>query len=69
MWPLSRKANPKQFQNLVGEESFFQGMVKMILSGFKATDVFVLTGKDYIETVSKQVPELPQENIIFKPKY
>ncbi len=68
MWPLSRKENPKQFQKIVGEESFFQAMVKMILSGFSAEDVFVLTGKDYLETVAQQVPQVPKENIIGEPE-
>lgn len=68
MWPLSRKEMPKQFQKLVGETSMFQQMVEMVLSGFSAEDVFVLTGKDFIDLVKKQVPKVPVENIIGEPE-
>lgn len=68
MWPLSRKSLPKQFQKLVGERSMFAQMVSMVLSGFKAEDVFVLTGKDYLEVVQQQAPTLPKENIIGEPE-
>ncbi len=68
MWPLSRKAMPKQFQNLIGEKSMFQQMVEMVLSGFPAEEVFVLTGKSYIDLVRKQVPKIPKENIVGEPE-
>ncbi len=68
MWPLSRKAMPKQFQKLVGETSMFQQMVEMVLSGFSKTDVFILTGKDFVDIVKKQVPDIPAENIIGEPE-
>ncbi len=67
MWPLSRNSMPKQFQNLVGDTSMFQQMMAMVLSGFKAKDVFVLTGRDFVDLVGKQVPEIPKENIIGEP--
>lgn len=68
MWPLSRKIMPKQFQNLINESSLFQDMVRMVLRGFDKNDVFVMTGKEYIDIVKKQVPELPTENIIGEPE-
>ena len=68
MWPLSRQSLPKQFQNLVGETSMFQQMVSMVLSGFDSKDVFILTGKDFVDLVAKQVPEIPKENIIGEPE-
>lgn len=68
MWPLSRQESPKQFQNLVGEESFFQNMVRMVLSGFPKEDVFVLTGEKYKQIVAEQVPEITKENIIGEPE-
>lgn len=68
MWPLSRKDMPKQFQNLVGDTSMFQQMMAMVLSGFDKKDVFVLTGKNYIDLVAKQIPSLPKDNIIGEPE-
>ncbi|MDP2671591.1 MAG: sugar phosphate nucleotidyltransferase [bacterium] len=68
MWPLSRQALPKQFQKLIDDESLFQAMVKRILTGFDPEDVFVLTGKDYLETVAEQAPHLKPENILGEPE-
>ncbi len=68
MWPISREDMPKQFQNLVGDQSFFQQMMNMVLSGFSSADVFVLTGEKYIDVVKKQIPELPEENILGEPE-
>lgn len=68
MWPLSRQEMPKQFQNLVGDRSLFQQMVDMVLSGFSAKDVFVLTGEKYLDVVKKQAPTIPQENLIGEPE-
>lgn len=68
MWPLSRQDSPKQFQKLVGDQSFFQGMAKMVLSGFPKEDVYVLTGEAYKQVVMEQVPELLEENIILEPE-
>lgn len=68
MWPLSRQEMPKQFQNLVGDKSLFQQMVDMVLSGFSATDVFVLTGEKYLDVVKQQVPQIPEQNLIGEPE-
>lgn len=68
MWPLSRRDLPKQFQNLVGEKSMFQQMVDNILEGFDPKDVFILTGKNYLDIVKEQVPQLDEQNIIGEPE-
>lgn len=68
MWPLSRKSMPKQFQNIIGETSFMQNMVNIILSAFDSKDVFILTGKNYVELVKKQVPNILESNIIGEPE-
>lgn len=68
MWPLSRQELPKQFQNLVGDRSLFQQMMDMVLAGFSADDVFVLTGEKYVDIVRRQVPQLKAENILGEPE-
>lgn len=68
MWPLSRKSLPKQFQNIVGETSLFQQMMEMVLTGFSVDDVYVLTGRNYVDLVLKQVPSLPKEQVIGEPE-
>lgn len=68
MWPLSRAEMPKQFQSLVGDRSLFQQMIDMVLTGFDPKDVYVLTGDHYLDLVKKQVPKIPEENIIGEPE-
>ena len=68
MWPLSRKSMPKQFQKIIGETSFMQDMVNIILSAFDPKDVFILTGRNYVELVKKQVPNILESNIIGEPE-
>ena len=67
MWPMSRKNHPKQFQELVGDQSMFQSTVKRILSEFAPDDVFISTGKEYTRYVKKQAPTIPIQNIIAEP--
>lgn len=68
MWPMSRKSLPKQFQPLVGDTSMFQQAVSRLKKGFDPQDLFVITGKDYVELVASQAPEIPRENIIGEPE-
>jgi len=68
LWPLSRKAKPKQFQRLLGKKTMFQQTVDRLLSAFPQRDIFVSTNKEYAEEVKKEAPCLPQENIITEPE-
>jgi len=43
LWPISRKAYPKQFTPLLGDESLFQASVRR-LSGAEFTPPVVVTG-------------------------
>ena len=68
MWPLSRRKKPKQFQLLIGNKSLFQLMVGHLKKGFDLKDIYVVTGKEYKSWVNRQVPEIPQENLILEPQ-
>lgn len=67
MWPLSRKKSPKQFEKIIDNQSTLQLTVKRLLPTFKPEDIFISTGMDYAELVSKQLPMLPKDNIIGEP--
>lgn len=68
LWPLSRPANPKQFQPLIGSDSLFQLMVRRLARGFGRENIFVSTGEVYRDLVRVQSPEIPAENIIAEPE-
>lgn len=68
LWPLSRRARPKQFQPLVGEDSLFQLMVRRLERLIGIDNVYISTGELYREIVLEQVPNLPPENVIAEPE-
>jgi mannose-1-phosphate guanylyltransferase/mannose-6-phosphate isomerase len=66
LWPLSRKSYPKQFVNLLGNESLFQGSVRR-LSGSRFAAPIVITGSDFRFVVVDQLASLdiaPQDILI-----
>ena len=67
-WPRSRKNLPKQFLSLTGDgKTMIQLTVERILPLVDMEDIFIATNKDYKELVKKQLPNLPEENILCEP--
>ena len=57
LWPLSRKSFPKQFTDVVGDESLFQASARRFTgAGFAAP--LVVTGNDFRFIVTEQLDEL-----------
>ncbi len=67
LWPRSRTRHPKQFIDLMGDLTMLQEARERLspLAGPEYT--LVATGERYAETVLKQLPELPAENVIREP--
>ncbi|QPZ91608.1 mannose-1-phosphate guanylyltransferase [Thioclava electrotropha] len=68
LWPLSRKSYPKQFVNLMGEESLFQASAKRLAGdGFAAPSV--ITGADFRFVVIEQLAalEIAPADILIEP--
>ncbi|HEY8284498.1 MAG TPA: sugar phosphate nucleotidyltransferase [Chloroflexota bacterium] len=68
LWPLSRRARPKQFQPLVGPDSLFQLMVRRLAASIGLENIFVSTGEVYRDLVLEQIPGLPAENVLAEPE-
>lgn len=66
-WPLSTEDNPKQFLNLVGNESMIQMTVNRLKSIIPMECIFVVTDQKYEKLVNEHLTELPSENIIIEP--
>lgn len=67
-WPLSTEEKPKQFLNLIGEETMIQMTVNRIKPIIPIERIFVCTGAMYVNLVKEQLPELPERNIIVEPE-
>ena len=68
LWPVSRKAWPKQFIDFFGTgrtmlQSTFDRMARII----PQENIFVTTRRRYYELTRQQLPELPVENIMAEP--
>ncbi|WP_338595368.1 mannose-1-phosphate guanylyltransferase [Clostridium baratii] len=67
-WPLSTEEKPKQFLNLIGEETMIQMTVNRVKPIIPIERIFVCTGERYVQLVKEQLPELPERNIIIEPE-
>lgn len=68
LWPLSRKNSPKQFGKIIADQSMLQIAVHKLFPEFTWNDVYISTGKHYIDQIKEQLPELPEDNIIVEPE-
>ena len=65
---FSTEEKPKQFLNLIGEETMIQMTVNRIKPIIPMERIFVCTGEMYVDLVKEQLPELPERNIIVEPE-
>ncbi|HEX7042270.1 MAG TPA: sugar phosphate nucleotidyltransferase [Patescibacteria group bacterium] len=67
LWPLSRKNTPKQFEKIVGDQSTLQLAAQRLQPDFSWEDLYVATGKAFVEVVRDQLPQMPKEHVIGEP--
>lgn len=67
-WPKSRKHLPKQFLSLTDDgKTMIQLTVERISPLVDFENIFIATNKDYKHLILKQLPEIPEENILCEP--
>lgn len=67
-WPKSRKNLPKQFLSLTDDgKTMIQLTVERILPLVRLEDIYIATNRDYKDLVRRQLPNLPEENILCEP--
>lgn len=69
LWPMSRKALPKQFQPLVGDKTLFQLAISRAKKLASAKNIFVATNCEFGKIVKEQASEIPTKNIIAEPAF
>ena len=68
-WPLSRKANPKQFLDITGNGSLLQETLVRISPKVDGANILIVTNGAYRKTVERQVArfKVPKANILLEP--
>ena len=67
-WPMSTAERPKQFIDVMGVgKTLLQLTVERFGNLIPAENVWVVTNKDYAETVKEQLPNVPAGNILCEP--
>lgn len=66
-WPESRRARPKQFLNLSGDRTLIQATLDRCAKFIPPVGHWVVTNQQYAEETSRQLPDVPTEQILLEP--
>jgi mannose-1-phosphate guanylyltransferase len=66
-WPRSREKFPKHLLQIVGKDTMIQNTVKRLDPLVLPHDTFVVTNRLQKSHIMKQLPQIPEENIIVEP--
>ena len=67
LWPLSRRARPKPFLPLLGDESLFQLTLRRVEPLIAAEDTIVVAEQGHLPLVSEQAPQLLSRHLVGEP--
>jgi mannose-1-phosphate guanylyltransferase len=66
-WPRSRKKHPKQLLPIISKQSMLQETIARLRGFVSNENILIVTNKTQATSVKKQVPLLPERNIIVEP--
>ncbi|MCB9834913.1 hypothetical protein H6792_02680 [Candidatus Nomurabacteria bacterium] len=69
LWPLSREAKPKQFQNIIGDQTLFKINLDTLLTEIDPEDIIIQTKERYLDLVRTDNQAVPEKNIILEPDF
>lgn len=67
LWPLSRKAHPKQMLSLIEDRSLFQSAIDRVDGILPPERILVVTVSEQADQLREQAPEIPAENFLLEP--
>lgn len=67
LWPVSRKASPKQVRPFLDGQTLLHKTYLRLLKGVPVENIYLSTNKSLFIEARKEVPDLPEENIILEP--
>lgn len=68
-WPLSTPTKPKQLLSLFSDKSMIRETIDRILPVIEADKIFVATNILQFEELKRELPDIPEENIIIEPSF
>lgn len=66
-WPRSRQRRPKQFLDLAGPRTLLQQAHDRLEALVDPGNLWVITGRSYLDETAQQLPGLPVERIVGEP--
>lgn len=66
-WPRSREVKPKHLLDIVSDQSIIRETVDRISPMIPPERILIVTGRSHAAELIRQLPELPEENIIIEP--
>jgi len=66
-WPLSRRARPKQFLNLAGNESLLQQTWRRVAGAFPPERIYVVGSAEHQRLLRSQLPRLKRGRLLLEP--
>ncbi|MEL4358688.1 MULTISPECIES: mannose-1-phosphate guanylyltransferase [unclassified Luteococcus] len=67
LWPLSRKGEPKQLLELIDGKSLLRLAYERVAGTVPDANILVCCGAAYTDVVARQLPELPEDNLLGEP--
>lgn len=67
LWPISRKAVPKPFLPLVGEETLFRQAISRVDCDDRFAAPMVVAGADHADLITAQLGETPGARLVIEP--
>ncbi len=67
LWPLSRRSHPKQLLRIFEGKSLLRRSFERLAGLLPPEQIYVITGRDYIQPMAAELPELPRNNLMGEP--
>lgn len=67
LWPLSRRARPKQLLRIIDGRSLIQHAFERLSGLLAPGDIYVIALAEHLPAISRELPDLPPGNLIGEP--
>lgn len=68
LWPVSRRASPKQFHALIGDVPLVEQTRRRLRNVFADDAIFFAVGKQYESTLRAALPDISADHILVEPE-